>query len=203
LMSSRMRVTTPLYVLNCIFGGGVPLGIVSEISGPPGSGKSTFSYQCMANYQKEYPDGVPVVYDMESSMDNMRLQQLGVQTDRLLRLPAASLEDAFASMFKMFNKIELLSKTHPNISSFQIYDSISSGGTNKQHEATSKGESAFNAGAMMESPRIVKSNLANMFPYFEKFPIFVGLLNQVSTQMSQYTSKVASGGGFGRIINEV
>ena len=54
LMNSRNKVTTPLYAINCIYGGGLPLGIITRISGHPGSGKSTFSYQCMANYQKEY-----------------------------------------------------------------------------------------------------------------------------------------------------
>lgn len=38
LMNSCIKVTTPLYVLNCIYGGGLPLGIISEISGPPSSG---------------------------------------------------------------------------------------------------------------------------------------------------------------------
>ena len=106
VMHSRKKVTTPLYVINCIYGGGIPLGIISEISGPPGSGKSTFSYQCMGNYQREYPTGVPVIYDMETSMDNARLESLGVDVSKVLRLPASSLEDAFASMFKMLNKIE-------------------------------------------------------------------------------------------------
>lgn len=197
LMHSRKKVTTPLYVINAIYGGGLPLGILSEISGPPGSGKSTFSYQCMANYQREYPDGVPVIYDMEASMDNDRLKVLGVSTDKVLRLPATSLEEAFASMFTILNKIIKLQETIPDISSFQVYDSISSGGTNKQHASAEKGESAFNSGSMMEAPRIIKQNLSNIFSYIEKAPISVNILNQVFTQMTQYTSKLASGGGMG------
>lgn len=198
LMNSRMKVTTPLYVINCIYGGGVPLGIISEISGPPASGKSTFSYQCMGNYQREYPDGVAVIYDMESSMDNSRLKALGVNTDKLLRLPATTLEEAFSSMFKMFTKLEKLIEKYPNISSFQIYDTISAGGTNKQHQATEGGNSAFGVGSMMESPRIIKQNLMNVFPYLEKFPVFIGLINQVFMQgIGGYAPKAASGGGFG------
>ena len=83
LMHSRKKVTTPLYVINCLYGGGLPLGILSEISGGPGSGKSTFLYQCMGNYQKEYPtDSVSVIYDMETSMDDDRLRILGVDTSK-------------------------------------------------------------------------------------------------------------------------
>jgi RecA/RadA recombinase len=197
VMHSRKKVPTPLYVINCIYGGGIPLGVVSEISGPPGSGKSTFSYQCMANFQKKYPQGVAVIYDMETSMDNTRLRALGVDIERVLRLPASSYEDAFANMFKMLNKLLELQKTYPDISSFQIYDSISSGGTERQHDSVSQGKNAFNSGSMMEVPRIIKQNLSNLFPYLEKLPVYVGLLNQVFTQVGVYTSKIASGGGYG------
>lgn len=198
LMHSRIKVTTPLYVINCIYGGGLPLGIISEISGGPGSGKSTFLYQCAGNYQKQYPDGVVVIYDMETSMDNNRLETLGVDTERVLRLPATSMEDAFASMFKMLNKLSKLVEDHPEISSFQIYDSISAGGTEKQHQSANAGNSAFNAGSMMEAPRIIKQNLSNVLPYLEKFPIYIGLINQVFTQgVGTYAPKLGSGGGMG------
>lgn len=198
LMNARDKVLTPLYVINCIFGGGIPLGIIGEISGPPSSGKSTFSYQCMANYQKQYPNGVSVIYDMESSMDDARLKVLGVDTSKVLRLPATTLEDAFAQMFKMLQKLSKLAESNPDISLFQIYDTISTGGTNKQHAATEEGRSVMNAGGMQEAPRILKQNLANVFPYLEKFPVFLGLLNQVFTQMGTYTSSIGSGGGYGR-----
>lgn len=197
LMNSRMKVSTPLYVVNCIYGGGIPLGVIGEISGAPSSGKSTFAYQCMGNYQKEYPDGVPVIYDMESSMDDSRLETLGVDTNKVLRLPATSLEEAFSSMFKILNKIDKAKETVPDISSFQIYDTISSGGTEKQHKNVSEGNNAFGAGSMMEAPRIIKQNLMNLFPYLEKYPLGVLLLNQVFTQMTTYTSKLGSGGGMG------
>lgn len=198
LMHSRKKVITPLYVINCIYGGGLPLSIISEISGGPGSGKSTFLYQCLGNYQRQYPEGVGVIYDMESSTDNDRLSVLGVDPDKILRLPATSLEDAFASMFKMLNKLEKLLADYPDISSFQIYDSLSSGGTNKQHQAVESGNSAFNSGSMMEAPRIIKQNLSNVFPYLEKLPVYLGLINQVFTQgVGTYAPKLGSGGGMG------
>lgn len=186
LMNSRKKVTTPLYVINCIYGGGLPLSIISRISGHPGSGKSTFSYQTMANYQKEFPDGISVIYDMEASMDNSRLQVLGVDTSKVLRLPATSLEMAFEQMFKMLGKLKDLYDKNPNISTFQIYDTISSGGTETQHEQIESGGNAFGAGPMMQSNRIIKQNLMNIPPYIEKLPVFLGLLEQVFTQINQY-----------------
>lgn len=186
LMNNRQKVTTPIYAINCIYGGGLPLGVIARISGHPGSGKSTFSYQCMANYQKEYPDGVPVIYDMEASMDSARLKTLGIETDQVLRLPATSLEMAFNSMFDILKKLKEAIKTEPNLTTFQIYDTISTGGTQKQHESIENGGNAFGAGPMMESNRIIKQNLINIFPYIEELPMFLGLLEQVFTQINSY-----------------
>lgn len=196
LMHSRMKVRTPILALNCIYGGGLPLGILAEISGSPGSGKSTLLYQCMGNYQKDYPEGVSVIYDMESSMDNDRLIELGVDPARVLRLPSQTLESAFGNMFKMFNKLKLAKEKVPNISTFQIYDSLAAGGTNKQGEHADNGESVL-GGAMMEAPRIIKNNLANVLPYMEDLPIFLGLLNQVFVHPGMYVAKIESGGGCG------
>lgn len=198
LMHSRMKVKTPLEVLNCIYGGGIPLGILSEISGNPGSGKSTFLYQCMARFQEDYPDGVPIILDMEASMDNDRLETLGIDTTKVLRLPSTSLEHAFSNVFKILTKLEKALETKPNLSVFLVYDSLAAGGTDKQQEEISKGNDAFGAGAMMMPQRIIKQNLANILPYMEKYPIFVGLINQVFTQLNSYGyASVSSGGGFG------
>lgn len=198
---SDLKVTTPLSVLNCIYGGGLPLRAISEISGLPSSGKSTFLYQCLGNYQREYAeDGIPVIYDMETSMDNDRLRALGVDTSRVLRLPSTNIEDAFSNMFKMLNKVRELKKVKPNVSTFQIYDSISTGGTEKQHTEVEKGNSAYGEGTMMTSmqiPKILKQNLNNVLPYMEEFPSYYGLINQVFTQMQGYTTTVNSGGGYG------
>ena len=196
LMHSRVKVKTPLSVLNCIYGGGLPLGIMSEVSGIQQSGKSTFLYQCMGNYQKQYPNGVAVILDMETSMDNERLESLGVDTSKVLRLPSTSMEKAFANMFKVLNKLVAVSETKKDISVFMIYDSLAAGGIDSEMEAAQKGESTFGAGTMREDTRVLKHNLECVLPYMEKFPVFLGLINQVMMKPTQYgPAKTESGGG--------
>ena len=198
LMTSRGKVPTPILAINCIFGGGLPLGNIGEISGPPSSGKSTFSYQTMGNYQKMYESGVGCILDIEASMDNERLEVLGVDTSSLLRLPATTMEQAFGNLFKLMSKLSAAVEKNPDISLFCVYDTISTGGTNKQQEAASHGDKVLNAGGMNEAPRILKQNLANVFPYLEKFPVYIGLLNQVFTSFNAYGgASVGSGGGLG------
>lgn len=197
LMHSRFKVETPLTVLNCIYGGGMPMGIMCEVSGVNQSGKSTFLYQCMANYQKQCPNGIPIVLDMETSMDTDRLEELGVDTSRVLRLGSRSIEQTFANLFKVLNKIEKGLEDNKDLSAFIVYDSLASGGTDSEQKAVSEGKSAFGAGAMREDTRSLKHNLQNLFPYMEKMPIFIGLINQVFVHPNPYggPSKLESGGG--------
>lgn len=200
LMNStqRPKVRHPLIAINCICGGGIPMSLQTEFCGPPASGKTTSAYSMLGNYLKDNPDGIGVIVDTEGSMDTLRLEKLGVDMSRTIRLPAKSIENGFGNMFKMFSKLIKLKETKPNISVMVIFDSISSGGTDKQHKATEEGNSALNAGSMMELPRILKQNTANVFPYIEEIPILVVYINQVSTVgIGSYAPKVDSIGGFG------
>lgn len=199
LMHSRPKVLTPLTVINCIYGGGLPLSIMCEASGVTGSGKSTFLYQCMAIFQRDFPNGISVILDMETSMETKRLQALGVDTDKVLRLPATTLEKGFASLFKLLNELLEVKDEYEDLSIFIIYDSLAAGGTDKEEKAVSEGESAFGKGAIQEDVRIIKKNLKLTLPYFEKLPMFLGLINQVfvhpNMRNPSIPAKVESGGG--------
>jgi len=197
LMHSRSKVITPMPVLNCIWGGGLPLGIMCEVSGPPSSGKSTFLYQCMANYQRDYPNGVSVILDMESSMDNDRLTALGVDMEKVLRLPSVSMEKAFGNLFALLEKLKNAIVDHPDLSVFIIYDSLAAQSTDSEQEAAKNGKSTLGAGTVREDTRTLKHNLNNVLPYMEKLPIFLGLINQVMVKPNPYggPAKVESGGG--------
>lgn len=126
VLTTRPKVRTPVEVLNCLLGGGIPFGTVLQAYGPPKSSKSTWLYQMMGIFQKEYPDGVAVVVDTEASGDTERLEFLGVDTKRLLRLPATSIETGFLSLLKMLENKSKSDKLK-DIPVFVIWDSISKG----------------------------------------------------------------------------
>lgn len=205
LMTNRPKTPTPLSVLNCIFGEGIPMAVQMEVSGLPAGGKSTFAYGMMGLFQQKYGDsGVAVVLDIEDSLDETRLRQFGVDTSRVLRLPSLSLEKAFENMFKMFSKvIAIKEKTKQDIHLFIIYDSLDAGGTDKQHESIDAGGSAMTyGGGMMEKPRILKQNTASVTRFLEQVDAVVCYLNQVQTKgIGSYITTVDSGGGFGKDHN--
>ena len=196
--SNRPKIKHPLQVINCITGGGIPMTLQTEFSGPPQSGKTAGAYTMLASYLEDNPNGIGLVIDTEGSMDVSHLVNIGVDLNRTLRVPASSIEEGFASMFVMFNKLIEKKKENPDISIMVIFDSISAGGTEKQHIATEKGESAFGVGTVAELPRILKQNTSNVFPYIEKLPILIIYINQVSTTgIGNYITKVESIGGYG------
>ena len=52
-------IPTPVASLNVILGGGIPVGLITEIAGPPGVGKSTLALQVLAQAQRM---GKPTYY---------------------------------------------------------------------------------------------------------------------------------------------
>ena len=62
--------------------GGLPKGRITEIYGPEGSGKTTFSLSVIANAQKK--DGICAFVDTEHALDPIYAGKLGVDVDELI-----------------------------------------------------------------------------------------------------------------------
>lgn len=104
-LSDKPKVETPLYVLNDLLGGGLPLGAILEVFGPNAAGKSSLMYETLGNFQKQYPNGVAFIIDSEASTDDSRLKKLGVDTARAPRMGASTLEDGFEQIVKILKKM--------------------------------------------------------------------------------------------------
>lgn len=126
VLNSRKKVHTPIEALNCILGGGLPFGTVAQSYGEPKVGKSTWMYQMMGEFQRQYPSGISAIIDSESSADNDRLTYLGVNINKVLRLPATSIESGFLSLLKMLSNKEDNSKLK-DVPVFVVWDTISKG----------------------------------------------------------------------------
>lgn len=104
-LSDKPMVETPLYALNDLLGGGIPLGAIIEVYGPNAAGKSSLMYETLGNFQKEYPEGVAFIIDSEASTDNTRLKQLGVDPERCPRMGASTLEEGFEQINLILRKM--------------------------------------------------------------------------------------------------
>ena len=186
VLTTRQKVRTPVEILNCLLGGGIPFGTVLQAYGPPKSSKSTWLYQMMGIFQKEYPEGIAVVVDTEASGDTERISFLGVDTSRILRLPATSIETGFLSLLKMLDnksKNEKLKDTPV----FVIWDSISKGLAQEDSR-----QSRMNA---QDRARIIKNYMSPMMAEIEKHNFVLCLINQAIYSTDRYGNRKLDAGG--------
>lgn len=189
VLSQRIKVETPLIAVNCILGGGTPLGSVCESFGGPRSGKSTWLYITMAKFLRTYSNGIAMILDNESSADDSRLEHFGVDTKRVLRLPSSSIESGFLNLLQVLeNKSK--SEQAKQVPVFVVWDSISKGLA--QDGST---QSRMNA---QDRARVIKNYMSEVLPQIEKHPFILNLINQVVYETDRYGNrKVKSGGGVG------
>lgn len=187
LTSCKLRTETPLEVLNILLGGGLPLSGIYHTWGMPKAGKSTWLYQSMGLFQKQYENGVTLIVDTESSADSNRLKALGVDPGKVMRLPTTSIESGFKSLLKVIKNKQGSAKLK-EVPLFIIWDTISRG------QATDESsQSRMNA---MDRARIIKNYLPQLSAEVEKQPFILGLINQVIQSTDSYGHvHLNSGGG--------
>ena len=188
-LTDKPRVETPLYVLNDLLGGGLPLGSIVEIFGPSASGKSSFMYETLGNFQRQYPNGVSFIIDSEASTDDSRIRQLGVDPSKCPIMGAGTLESGFEQIIKILKKM-VSNSAYKGFPVMIVWDTIAGCST----EAQTKDGGMF-SGGIAERARIIKTSLTNIFPLVEKQNVLLVLLNQISAEIGGYRPGVTSSGG--------
>jgi len=188
-LSDKPKVETPIYALNDLLGGGLPLGAILEVFGPNASGKSSFMYETLGNFQKQYSNGVAFIIDSETSTDDQRLRQLGVDPFRAPRMGAATLEDGFDQINAILKKMSG-NKQYDGFPVFILWDTIAACPTRAQLNT-----GQMYGGGMAERARILKSALMTIFPLIEKQNVLLVLLNQVMAEIGGWRPGVTTAGG--------
>lgn len=191
VLTTRDKVPTPITVLNCLFGGGIPFGTVLQSFGPPKVGKSTWLYQMVSTFQQSYPEGLTLIIDTESSTDPTRLNYLGVDTSKFLRLSASSIESGFLQIQTFLDNIELEAKSSKNpelreLPIFIIWDTL------KGKASDDSKQSRMNA---QDRARVIKNRMPEIISKIEKYNIIFGILNQVIYNTDSYGNVTMNSGG--------
>jgi recombination protein RecA len=74
-------VRTGCVLLDCVMGGGYPLGRVSNIVGDEAVGKTLLAIEASANFKRQYPEGKPHYREVESAFDVPYGEVLGLPVD--------------------------------------------------------------------------------------------------------------------------
>jgi len=196
-------VECPIETLNLLGGGGLRFGTLIEGAGPPSGGKSTFFYQTARNFQRQYPFGILQICDAENSVDDLRLTKaFGIDINspnyRINYTP--SIESMYANVSTC-----LAECTKKNIPYFGIIDSWTALNIDKDiavnaEQIEKKGTDAeitrFASG-MMQKAQIGRYWLNMLMMQMYRKPYILTMINQATTEVGRFQSKVTSGGGYG------
>jgi len=100
-------VHTGATVLDCVLGGGWPLGRVSNIVGDKSTGKTLVACEAMANFGRKFPKGMIRYVETEAAFDDAYAVALGIPMDRVerpdsqLETVEAVFEDLMGALSKM------------------------------------------------------------------------------------------------------
>lgn len=84
--------------LNCVLGGGWPLGRMVNVVGDKSTGKTLLAIEAMANFQRDYP-GARTLYDeTEAAFDDAYAEALGLPMENVEHGSSATVEELFNSM---------------------------------------------------------------------------------------------------------
>ena len=166
-------------------GGGIPIGVITEIIGDSSTGKSLLVMSIIKQFQKAYPNRAVLLLDTESYFTPMRLNQMKVELDRLILHQPRTLEEAavVADSLLKTGKVSLV-----------VLDSIAAAVAEKKSKAA--GENLENLvvrpGAKAASTSIWLDYLSNVLAEYKVAGVFV---NQWRATWSRFTSSKTPTGG--------
>lgn len=117
--SSLEFINTGCELLNCVLGGGYPLGRIVNVVGDKSTGKTLLAIEACANFCRQYPKGMIWYNEAEAAFDKPYAQALGLP---LGRIDFPELPNTVEAVFShMEGTLKLLDGKHPGL---YIQDSL-------------------------------------------------------------------------------
>lgn len=186
--NEQKPIKTNLPILNVAFSGDLDGGLVSGltiISGNPGTFKSLTTIYCMKAYLDYYEDAVALFYDSEFGITNSYLYSIGVDTERVIHIPIADVEEMKFDLVKRLGQIE----KDDNV--FIMVDSLGSLASKKEVEDAVDEKSV----ADMTRAKAIRSMLRIITPHLTMKDIPCVMVNHVYKEIgSMYPQDVIPGG---------
>lgn len=187
--TSRPTIKTPIKAIDGLIGGGIPFGTIADLFGPKGSGKSSFAYEVLGNFQKQYKDGIVMIIDSESSIDALRVSALGLDPNRVTVLRGQTKESGYKQILSVLKTLEE-TKESERVPITILWDSLNGTATDAQTEKEN-----VNGGGMAEDSRINKEYLKQINQHLGGLDLTLLLINQVSSKIGLYVSGFNESGG--------
>lgn len=119
LSDVKEYIPTGFHMLDSILGGGWPVGRASEVFGPEGCGKTALAHRAIKACQDA--GGIAALIDAECALDEDKMQQLGIDPDRLIYCTPKHIEQTWDAIWEI---IATLEKQPPVAPVLIVWDSI-------------------------------------------------------------------------------
>lgn len=176
-------LSTGCYVLDCIMGGGLPLGRIVEIYGDTSTGKSLIAAQACASVQNI--GGLAVYIDTETAVSLPIMQAVGVNVESLIYLAPDTVEDVFLAMETVIESMEDIDSRL-----LIVWDSIAA--TSSEAEM----DKATGKIGYLTHARTISQGLRKLARLISRQKVAVLFLNQSKTNIGvMFGERVATFGG--------
>ena len=81
--TTHQFITSGSALLDCVLGGGWPLGRIANIVGDKSTGKSLLAIEACANFARQFPDGKIWYAETEAAFDTAYAESLGIPIDQV------------------------------------------------------------------------------------------------------------------------
>ncbi|MBU1066999.1 DNA recombination/repair protein RecA [Patescibacteria group bacterium] len=178
-------MSTGVFPLDAILGGGLPVGRITEIYGDTSTGKSLLAAQVVALAQE---DGhTCMMVDTETAVSLPIMEAVGVDIDKLIYASPDTVEE----VFELFDDaIEAKEKHNPESILLLIWDSIAA------TSASAEMDNEYGKATMAQHARLISHGLRKITRKISKGRVCALFLNQTRQKIGvMYGDKVATFGG--------
>jgi len=191
------RISTGIYALNKIISGSIYAGIRGDkmlaLAGPSNSGKS----YVLANLVREAQASglLPILFDSESAVDGEYYERIGVDLDKLYRVPVMTVEEI---KFRFVEIVDAIMEKHPGVKLFVGLDSLGNMPSSKEISDSVSGNPA---GDMGTRAKAINSLFRVIGAYMGKYKFPFVFINHVYMDPSSMSSRGIMSGGMRPIYN--
>jgi RecA/RadA recombinase len=183
----RDSITTEIPIINIAFSGHLNGGLVPGMTvfgGQSKSFKTLLGLYCLRAYFNKYPDAVCLFYDSEFGTPPSYLKTYGIDTDRIIHIPIAHIEELKFDIVKRLDAI----KRGDHV--FLFLDSLGALPSKKEIDDAENEKLV----ADMQRSKAIRSLLRIVLPHLSMKDLPFVIINHVYQTLEMYAQTVNSGG---------
>ena len=173
-------------LLDCVLGGGYPIGRISNIIGDASTNKTGLSIEAIANFRKKYPDGLIWYQDAEAAFDVEYAFVIGLPNDEKTFI-IDDVRDINKTYSLMCEAVEMAKEQ--GVQGLYVIDTLDALVPEEEAGELSAGYDAA------QRAKLINSMITNITPKIEESSIHLMVVSQIRDNVGGYGPKHLVSGG--------